>query len=157
MQGPCIDCPELNDQLAKIQNNAARFIFGLYGKKIREPIMPYLKKLHFLPVRFRIKFKISLPAFKCLNNIAPQYLQGHINLREVRRQSSRLDDDFYLLKVPPAPHFRRTDAAFMFCGPKIWNELPYSVRSLSSVECFKNALKTFYFHLAFDNISNIYP
>ena len=144
-------------KLQKIQNNAARFIFGLYGKKIREPIMPYLKKLHFLPVRFRIKFKISLLVFKCLNNIAPQYLQGHINLREVRRRSSRLDDDFYLLKVPPAPHFRRTDAAFMFCGPKIWNELPYSVRSLSSVECFKNALKTFYFHLAFDNISNICP
>ena len=100
-------------KLQKIQNNAARFIFGLYGKKIREPIMPYLKKLHFLPVRFRIKFKISLLVFKCLNNIAPQYLQGHINLREVRRRSSRLDDDFYLLKVPPAPHFRRTDAAFI--------------------------------------------
>ena len=117
--------------------------------------MPYLKKLHFLPVRFRIKFKIALLVFKCLNNMAPHYLQGLLNLRDVRRRSSRLDDDFYRLKVPPAPQFSRTDAAFMFSGPKIWNELPYSVRSLSTIESFKCALKTFYFNEAFERIKSI--
>ena len=40
----------------------------------------YLKKLHFLPVRYRIKFKIALLVFKCLNNLAPQRIatfEGH--------------------------------------------------------------------------------
>ncbi|KAL5252011.1 hypothetical protein ACHWQZ_G014978 [Mnemiopsis leidyi] len=38
-------------KLQKIQNNAVRFIFGLYGKKKNEAVLPYLKKLHFLPIR----------------------------------------------------------------------------------------------------------
>ena len=54
-------------KLQKIQNNAVRFIYGLYGKRSKEPISPYLKKLHFLPVRFRIKLKLCLLVFKCLN------------------------------------------------------------------------------------------
>ncbi|KAL5260602.1 hypothetical protein ACHWQZ_G010676 [Mnemiopsis leidyi] len=38
-------------KLQKIQNSAVRFIFGLYGKKKNEAVLPYLKKLHFLPIR----------------------------------------------------------------------------------------------------------
>ena len=91
-------------KLQKIQNNAVRFIYGLYGKRRKEPISPYLKKLHFLPVRFRIKFKLCLLVFKCINDLAPEYLKELIFLREVKRRSSRLDNDFFLLKVPPCPN-----------------------------------------------------
>ena len=138
--------------LQKIQNTAVRFIFNLYGEKSREHIMPYLKKLHFLPVHYRIKFKISLLMFKCINNIAPPYLSEIINLREIRRRSSRLDDDFYLIKIPPSPHFYRTESAFSHCGPRIWNKLPYQLRSLSDIESFKKELKTHYFNIAFEGI-----
>ena len=141
-------------KLQKIQNNAVRFIFSLYGKKMREPIMPYLKKLHFLPVRYRIKFKIALLVFKCLNNLAPLYLRELLHLRDIRRRSSRLDDDCYLLKVYKKPQFTRTDAAFKYSGPNVWNELPYSIRSLSTVESFKQALKTHYFTKAFEFIES---
>ena len=64
--------------------------------------MPYLKKLNLFPVQYKIKFQISLLMFKCINNIAPPYLSEIINLREIRRRSSRLDDDFYLIKIPPS-------------------------------------------------------
>ena len=138
--------------LQKIQNNAVRFIFNLYGKKKSEPIMPYLKKLHFLPVRYRIKFKIALLVFKCLNNIAPGYLSKLIQVREIRRRCSRLDDDFCILKVPTKPQFSRTDAAFIYSGPNVWNELPFLIRSVPSVELFKSMLKTHYFEMAFAGI-----
>ena len=32
-------------------------------------------KAHILPLKFRIDYKIYLPVFNCINNIAPQYLQ----------------------------------------------------------------------------------
>ena len=43
-------------KLQKIQNNAVRFIFQLNGRKKWTPISPYLKKLNFLPVIYRIQF-----------------------------------------------------------------------------------------------------
>ena len=137
-------------KLQKIQNNAVRFIFGLYGKKLKEPITPYLKLLHFLPVKFRIKFKIALLVFKCINNLGPEYLKNLIQVREIKRRSSRLDDDFYLLKMPPKCNFSRSEAAFSHQGPLIWNELPFSIRSLTSLAEFKSSLKTHYFNKAFN-------
>ena len=114
-------------KLQKIQNNAVRFIFGISGKDRWQPISPYLKELHFLPVRFRIKYKIVLLVFKCINNLAPCYLSDLVRLRDTKRHSLRLDDDFYRLKVPPSPQFTRTNGAFSQCAPKLWNELPYSL------------------------------
>ncbi len=128
-----------------------RFIFKLNGKKRREHIMPYLKQLHFLPIRFRVKFKAALLVFKCLNNIAPTYLCDMVQARDIRRRSVRLDNDFYILKVPTPPNFSRTCAAFSYFGPSVWNELPYDIRSITELECFKKELKTFYFKIAFDD------
>ena len=128
-----------------------RFIFALHGKKRHEAVTPYLKKLHFLPVRFRIQFKIGLLVFKCLNNIAPQYLQDLLVLRRCRRASSRLDDDYSLLEVPARPTSTKTEAAFSHSGPKVWNSLPYELRCLTELNEFKSGLKTYFFTLAFIN------
>ena len=142
-------------KLQKIQNNAVRFIYGLYGNKWREPILPYLKKLHFLPIRYRISFKICLLVFKCINNIAPNYLKDMVKLREQRRRSSRLDDDFFRLKVSPRPNLSRSEGAFSYIGPKLWNDLPLSLRSLNSIEVFKQSLKAHFFDIAFNDVPDL--
>ena len=136
-------------RLQKIQNNGVRFIHGLYGNKRRDSITPYLKQLHFLPVKFRIKFKIAYMVFKCLNNFAPEYLKELISLRNIKQRSSRLDDDFYILNTPPKPQFSKTEGAFTFIAPEIWNDLPYSIRCLTNRDLFKKKLKTHYFEAAF--------
>ena len=82
------------------------------------------------------------------------YLKNLISLREVNRRSSRLDDDYFLVKIPPKSNFVRSEAAFSFCGPTIWNNLPFSIRSLSSIDAFKSALKTYYFDKAFNEVNN---
>ena len=139
-------------KLQKIQNDAVRFIFGIKGVARRTPISPYLKKLHFLPVRYRIKFKVALLVFKCVNNLAPIYLSSLLKLRNPKRRSVRLDDDYFLLNIPAMPHFKRTEGAFSISGPKIWNDLPYAIRCLSDLILFKKALKTFYFDLVYNDI-----
>ena len=59
---------------------AVRFIFGLRGFALR--MLPYSKsffyifyqkKLHFLPVKFRIEFKTALLTHKCMHGCAPAY------------------------------------------------------------------------------------
>lgn len=142
-------------KLQKLQNSAIRFIFGLYGKKKYQcknkqfAIEPLMKQLHFLPVRFRIKYKVALLVFKCLNNLAPTYLSSLLTLRDVNMHHLRIDNDFFLLQSPPPPQFKRTEGAFCHFGPKVWNDLPYSLRCLSEVIAFKRKLKTHYFNIAF--------
>ena len=87
-----------------------------------------------------------------MNNIAPSYLRKLLQLREIRRRCSRLDDDFFILKIPSQPQFSRTEAAFTYSGPKVWNELPFLIRSASSLETFKTILKTYYFEIAFAGV-----
>ena len=137
--------------LQKLQNSAVRFIFGLKLRD-RKHILPYLKKLHFLPVRYRIHYKLALMVFKCLNNINPPYLSELINCRRTNNHSLRLDDDFYLLERLPAPNLKRTDAAFCYSGPQTWNSLPYYIRCQQDLIKFKKLLKTYYFNRAFNGI-----
>ncbi len=58
-------------RLQYIQNSAARI---LTRTKRSAHITPILADLHWLPVAYRIKFKIILLAFKALNGLAPYYL-----------------------------------------------------------------------------------
>ena len=84
--------------------------------------------------------------------MAPKYLQDLIKLRQCKKVSSRLDDDYLLLDFPSRPVSTRTDAAFSYSGPRIWNLLPYKLRCLTELTAFKNGLKTYLFFLAFEGI-----
>ena len=137
------------NKLQKIQYSAVQFIYGLRGKERYQSLSPFLKELHFLPVRFRIRYKIALMTFKCLNNIAPQYLSEMITMRDPNSHELRLDNDYYVLKPPPRPHYKRTEGTFSVMAPTIWNVLPYELRCLTEVTIFKKMLKTYYFKMAF--------
>ena len=133
------------------------FWYGLkwtcpYGKKSWEPITPYLKKLHFLPVRFRILFKTALLVFKCVNNFAPKYLSELIKVRNTNLHHLRNDNDFFLLSHPYISNFKITHGAFSYYGPTIWNVFkPFSLCCLNDIKQFKINLKTHYFNLAYNS------
>ncbi len=69
-------------RLQLIQNAAARF---LTGTKRSDHITPILAALHWLPVSFRIDFKILLLVFKALNGQAPAYIGDMLNPYEPGR------------------------------------------------------------------------
>ena len=120
------------------------------GRGRKAHTTPLLKKVHFLPVRFRINFKIALLAYKCLNNIAPPYLKELISPRQQSFKNVRLDNDYFYLSFPPSPNYVNTEKAFSQCAVKVFNSLPYDIRSAESVTSFKTKLKTYFFSLAFD-------
>ena len=74
-----------------IQNTAARVVTRT--RKF-DHITPVLKQLHWLPVRYRIVFKILLLVYKALNETAPSYiselLKYHTSERKLRSYSQHL-------------------------------------------------------------------
>ena len=63
----------LIDKLQLIQNQAAKLILK---KKKFDSVTPLLKTLHWLPVKYRLDYKILLLTYKCLNQQAPIYLSS---------------------------------------------------------------------------------
>ena len=61
----------LIDKLQRMQNYAARLVVRCDR---RDHITPILKKLHWLPVKQRVTYKIILLTFRALNGLAPIYI-----------------------------------------------------------------------------------
>ncbi len=65
-------CPASSiNKLQIVQNAAARV---LTRSRKYDHITPMLQSLHWLPIKFRISYKILLLAYKALNDLAPAYL-----------------------------------------------------------------------------------
>lgn len=69
-------------RLQLVQNAAARLLTGV---RMYEHITPVLANLHWLPVKYRIDFKILVLTFKVLNNKAPSYLNELLNIYDPQR------------------------------------------------------------------------
>lgn len=130
-------------RLQMVQNAAARL---LTGTRKREHILPVLFSLHWLPVEYRVKFKVLLYVFKGLYGQAPQYITDLLHRKCSRslRSSNKL-----MLTVPRSRLKLKGDRAFSVAAPRLWNDLPEHLRLSSTVDSFKSSLKTYFFSLAF--------
>jgi hypothetical protein len=136
------------NKLQIVQNRAARLIFKLDRFSPTEDIRRDV--LHWLPVKYRIEFKINLLTYKCLNNLAPSYLSDLINVR-VSKRKTRSAEKFLL--DDPKGRISAGDRAFSVCSPSLWNVLPEELKHSANVKKFKENLKTHLFKIAF-NIEN---
>ena len=132
------------DRLQLVQNAAARV---LTKTRMRDHITPVLASLHWLPVVFRIDFKILLLVYKARNGLAPSYLSDHVSNYVPHRHLRSATAD--LLDVPKMKYKKYGKSAFCFYGPTAWNELPLYLRRAPSVDIFKAQLKTYFYSLAF--------
>ena len=88
-------------KLQRIQNSAARLV--TLSRKY-DHFTPILRELHWLPVKYRIMYKILLLVYKCLHDSAPIYLQELIKKYQPTRNlrsstQSRLYMFFYVNPV----------------------------------------------------------
>ncbi len=132
-------------RLQVVQNAAARL---LTGTRKHEHITPILFSLKWLPVRFRIEYKLLVFVFKSLNGLAPTYLDALVK-RHTSARSLRSSDQ-QLLTIPRARLKLKGDRAFSVAGPKLWNLLPVSIRSAQTISSFKLLLKTYLLTQAFN-------
>ena len=99
--------------------------------------------------KYRIEFKILFITLRFLFFLAPTYLSSLISLRLPSRYDLRNSSDNLLLS------YRRFkskatlgDRPFTWAAPKLWNALPFNIRSASTVSIFKAKLKTHLFRHA---------
>ena len=138
-----------------MQNAAARLISNVPSYS---HITPVLCLLHWLPVKFRIDFKILLFTFKAIYGHAPGYLIDLIAIKEQPRYNLRSASG-HILKYPsfpPSLKLKKTlgGRSFSSAAPNLWNNLPLHIRlednSADNFARFKSLLRNHLFRLAFD-------
>ncbi len=131
-------------KIQRIQNKAVRLIFGT---RRRDHISPYLTRLHWLPVKQRVNFKVLVLMYQCVNNSAPAYLSELIsmyNTPDCIKRNLRSSKDITRLTIPKT---KRSvgDSGLSVYGPRLWNSLPTSIRRAPSRQIFKRQIKTHLF------------
>ena len=131
------------NRLQRVQNCLARVVTR---SPPRTRSAPLLHKLHWLPIKFRVQFKICLLTFKTLSTVQPAYLH---DLLSISNPSHSLRGNKGRLLSVPKIRSKTGARAFSSCAPVLWNVLPLSLRSAESERTFRKQLKTYLFSLAY--------
>ena len=130
-------------KLQSLQNCLARVV-------LRAPhfssSLPLLKQLHWLPVDYRIKFKLSTLTYRVLAIHQPPYLASLLHFSNVPRQLGSSTSQQLSI---PRTKLNLGTRAFSVAAPIIWNELPTTLKSCESLASFRKNLKTYLFKISF--------
>jgi len=135
--------------LQRVQNTAARLVFGLSRP---DYVTPTLIQLHWLPVSYRIKFKLCCLVHAIHYCRSPAYLTetvqsvGASRSRSGLRSSSTLSMDYSL----PRLRTKFGERAFSHAGPATWNALPDHIHTVADPVKFRKLLKSHFFSQAFN-------
>lgn len=139
-------------RLQRIQNKAARVVCRAAR---RDSSVVLLKRLHWLPVKQRIDYKVALLTSRAITQGQPCYIRHLLTVytpvRELRSSNSN-----QLLVPLNKRHSSLADRAFEHYAPKLWNELSPELREAGlnntiPVGTFKRRLRTEMFLTAFSD------
>ena len=109
-----------------VQNAAARLLTRV---RKYQHISPTLASLHWLPIRFRIDFKVLMLTYEALNGLGPQYLAEQL-LPPRSTRITRASQEVRLRSLMPreARKEKTRNWAFSVVAPRLWNNLPPEIR-----------------------------
>src|SRR6218665_2314444 len=139
-------------RLQRVQNSLARVVLCV---PLRTCSSVLLNQLHWLPVEFRIRFKLACLTYKAISTSKATYLhalltpphQAHVlvvcdhqaHVYYLNHDTEQLWALVHSISLPPE---------------NALNRLPLSLRSSNSSPSFKKRLKTHYFFLALKELEN---
>ena len=131
-------------KLQRVQNIAIRMITCIKGNYDINVVRREV--LHWLPIKDRIVFKILLIIYKALHGLAPSYISDLLTNYTPRRT---LRSSSLALLQPPTSREVSTsyygNRVFSVAAPKLWNNIPLTIRKADSLAKFKHLLKTYLF------------
>ena len=136
---------KLQSRICSLHNKCVRFIMNL---RPFSTVETHKKELHFLPMFYRILYKIALLTFKCLYDKAPLYLQNLVTLTNPAYYELCPEHQLCRLEVPRTK-YKKSESAFMHPAPDVWNKLPLPICSTKMQTFSKKKLKTHYFRQAY--------
>ncbi|KAI2658077.1 Tyrosine decarboxylase 2 [Labeo rohita] len=81
--------------------------------------------LHWLPVIFRIDFKVLLLIYKSLNGLGPKYIADMLPEYKPNRPLRSLGSS--QLEIPRV-HTKQGESAFSYYAARSWNRLPEEIK-----------------------------
>jgi len=114
--------------------------------------MPTLIQLHWLPVSYRIKFKLCCLVYAIHYDHSLAYLTETVQSVGASRSCSWLRSSSTSSMDYSLPRLRTkfSEWAFSHAGPATWNALPDHVHTVADPAKFRKLLKSHYFSRAFD-------
>ncbi len=130
-----------------MEGGIGRLLGGIFMRGNKSKFLRHSALYSWLPTKHRIDFKILLITYKALNGLAPQYLSELLShyspSRPLRSQNSGH------LIIPRISKSTAGGRSFSYLAPKLWNNLPNTVREADTLCQFKSRLKTHLFNLAY--------
>lgn len=121
---------ELQNKILKFQKRAARIILD---KPFDTPSKELFVQLNWMPFADRVIYKKSILMYKSLNKAVPDYLSDKFKKCPNSARRSAANE---LLEVPK-PNLEFFRKCISYSGPKIWNEIPLSIRQAENITAFK--------------------
>ena len=131
-------------RLQRVQNTAARVIGN---RRKFDHISDLMKELHWLPVQQRVEYKVLTTAYKVLHNGSPEYLRELLEWYKPCRTLRTQDHHLLVIKKARSKYGERS---FQYIAPRLWNNLPISIRLAQNFSHFKKSLKTHLFSIAYN-------
>ena len=117
-------------KLQRVQNTAAGLITNT---RKYDRISPVLYELHWLPVFYRIYFKILTITFKAIHGMSPSYISDLVSIRSCSAYSLR--SNYTIVLERPMGRMLATQLgarSFYAAALTLWNCLPAHIREIES-------------------------
>ena len=122
-------------KIENLQMRALRFFYNDYEISYEE-LLPKSDRETMNVNRLRL---LCIEIYKTINNLNPEFMRDLFSLRE----TSRLIRGKYMLNLNMPVHNQITlgSISLRVFGPKVWNSLPYHIKSSENLESFKMIIK----------------
>ena len=102
------------------------------------PSLPLLKQLRWIPLVYRIKFKLATVTYRTLSTQQPTYLVNLLHFSDISRT---LGSSVSKQRFVPKTKLNIDERAFSVAATTLWNQLPFTSK-YSETSC-KTKLGTF--------------
>ena len=123
------------NKIENLQKRALRFLFNDYDSTYED----LLEKSGYPNMNLRRQRTLCIEIYKTLNKLNPGYMNDIFKLRNI----DRLSQEKYKLNLeipkPNQANFRRK--SLRSYGPKLWNALPYHIKTSDNLNSFKPIIK----------------
>ena len=111
-------------KLQRLQNAVVRCVH-LLPRRSSDSITPLLKQLHWLPVPYRIQYKLSLTIHKAIHHNSPDYLASLLHLHTPITPLQTRSSNTFILTTPHLHKLHSSNIrSFALSAPYHWNSLP---------------------------------
>ena len=131
----------------RLQNMCAKLVLQ---KSKYDSATEALQRLHWLPIRARIEFKIVTITHQCVYGQAPEYLKCLLRKVSVNKKLRSAARKTYDLEVPFNKAKTFGDRSCMYFAPLTWNQLPIDIKGEQNLVTFKHKCKTYFYQKYFN-------